>query len=227
MNFEVLRKRAMLAVTAGIACLVAVGVVMPSPTPPESLLGPPVASVQHTRTATSLHAQHAKHKKHTRTAGQAQSALAPLTAPAAPVRLVVPSIHLDSTVLPIDVTAGGVLDPPADTQEVGWWRESAPPGAHAGQTVLTGHTVHTGGGVMNNLGQIRPGDVVEVVTAEGAMRYRTEVVRDYTKAELAQSAVDLFGQDRSNGRLVLVTCTGWTGHDYTSNTVVTATPAGA
>ena len=215
----------MLAATAGIACLVAGGVVLASsPTPAVPVTAPPVAQVQHPRATPSPHPQHRKHAEHR---ASRPARVKPLTAPASPVRLVVPSIHLNSTVLPVDLSAGGVLDPPADTHEVGWWRASARPGARAGQTVLTGHTVHTGGGVMNDLAQVHPGDVVQVVTAKGTMRYRASAVRIYTKAELAQSAVDLFGQDRRQGRLVLVTCTGWTGHDYTSNTVVTATPAPA
>jgi LPXTG-site transpeptidase (sortase) family protein len=150
----------------------------------------------------------------------------PLSSPAKPIRLVVPSLGIRATVLPIEVNARNVLDPPGDVKEVGWWRRSVRPGADHGQTVLTGHTVHTGGGVMNRLGSLKQGKVVRVVTPKGTMVYRTTKVLTLTKAQLAKRSTELFGQTRASNRLVLVTCTGWTGKDYTSNIVVFATPLG-
>ncbi len=150
----------------------------------------------------------------------------PMAAPAAPVRLVVPALKLRAPVLPIEVSPDAVLDPPADPTEVGWWRRSARPGADHGQTVLTGHTVHTGGGVMDRLGQVKRGQVVRVVTKRGTMVYRATRVLTLTKAQLAARSKDLFAQGRDVNRLVLITCTGWTGSGYTSNTVVFARPLG-
>ena len=150
----------------------------------------------------------------------------PLGAPAAPRLLIVPSIKLRAPIVPIEVDSRGVLTPPADVHEVGWWKRSAKPGATSGQTLITGHTVHTGGGVMNRLGDLRPGDVVRIRTPQGTVDYRTTKVFVYTKAQLAAHAHQLFGQGRKSVRLVLVTCTGWTGHDYTSNIIVFADPLG-
>ena len=81
----------------------------------------------------------------------------PLAAPSDPRMLIVPEIKLRAPIIPIEVTPDGVLNPPEDVDEVGWWKRSARPGATSGQTVVTGHTVHTGGGVMNRLGDLRPG----------------------------------------------------------------------
>lgn len=150
----------------------------------------------------------------------------PMSAPAAPVRLVVPALKVRAPVLPIEVTPQAVLDPPRNPRDVGWWRRSARPGAERGQTVLTGHTVHTGGGVMDRLGKLRRGQVVKVVTRRGTMVYRTTRVVTWTKAELAKRSVALFAQKRPTNRLVLITCTGWTGSSYTSNIVVFAQPLG-
>jgi sortase (surface protein transpeptidase) len=86
--------------------------------------------------------------------------------------------------------------------------------------------VHDGGGVMDRLGKLKVGRVVRVVTPKGTMAYRTTKVLTLTKAQLAQRSRALFGQTRPSNRLVLVTCTGWTGSDYTSNTVVFAKPLG-
>ncbi|HET6651789.1 MAG TPA: class F sortase [Nocardioides sp.] len=141
--------------------------------------------------------------------------------PAQPVRLVVPALDLDSRVAPIEVDTSGVLYPPDDVDVTGWWKRSAKPGAHRGQTVLTGHTVSTGGGVMDRLDELRPGDRVRVRTPKGVVRYETTRVRTYSRAELAHDARRLFGQKRSP-RLVLITCTDWDGAQYRSNTVAFA-----
>jgi LPXTG-site transpeptidase (sortase) family protein len=150
----------------------------------------------------------------------------PLSSPATPVKLIIPSLKLSAAIRPIEVNSSNVLDPPSNVRDVGWWRRSVRPGVDHGQTVLTGHTVHDGGGVMDRLGKLQVGDVVRVVTPKGAMVYRTTDVLTLTKAQLAQRSSGLFGQTRPSNRLVLVTCTGWTGKDYTSNTVVFAKPLG-
>jgi LPXTG-site transpeptidase (sortase) family protein len=152
-----------------------------------------------------------------------------LGAPSDPELLIVPSIGLRAPVVPIVMVredGANVLHPPSDYHEVGWWTGSAKPGSPSGQTLLTGHTVHTGGGVMNELGELKPGAEVEVKTKLGTVEYRTTQVFVYTKAQLSKHSKDLFGQDRPDNRLVLVTCTGWTGSYYTSNIIVFATPLG-
>lgn len=149
-----------------------------------------------------------------------------MSAPAKPVRLVVPALRIKAPILPIEVDAQAVLDPPRNPRDVGWWQRSARPGAKVGQTVLTGHTVHTGGGVMDRLGQLHRGQLVRVVTPHGTMTYTTTRVVTWSKAELAERAVDIFAQKRSDARLVLITCSGWTGSSYTSNVVVFAQPLG-
>jgi LPXTG-site transpeptidase (sortase) family protein len=146
--------------------------------------------------------------------------------PTDPEMLIVPVIKLRAPIVPIVSTPDNVLHPPADTHEVGWWRYSAKPGATDGQTVLTGHTVHTGGGVMNRLGELKPGALVQIKTKRGTLDYWTTKVFVYTREQLAKHANELFSQEREHNRLVLVTCTGWTGSEYTSNIIVFATPLG-
>ncbi|MFL6156599.1 MAG: class F sortase [Marmoricola sp.] len=146
--------------------------------------------------------------------------------PARPELLIVKDIDLRAPVIPIEINPEGVLHPPADVHEVGYWKRSAKPGAPTGQTLITGHTVHTGGGVMNRLGDLRPGALVQIKTKNGTVDYVTTKVFVYTKAQLAKHAQDLFSQKRPHNRLVLVTCTGWTGSEYTSNIIVFADPLG-
>ncbi|MEO5652572.1 MAG: class F sortase [Marmoricola sp.] len=147
-------------------------------------------------------------------------------APAPPVRLVVPSLKVKAPILPISVTPDLSLDPPRNPRDVGWWQRSAKPGSTTGQTVLTGHTVHTGGGALDNLGDLRRGQIVKVVTPKGTMVYRTTKIVVYTKEELAKHSVEIFGQERPGARLVLITCSGWTGSYYKQNIVVYAAPLG-
>ena len=87
-----------------------------------------------------------------------------LGGPAYPVRLKVPKLKVEAPILPIEVTPEGVLDPPSNPRDVGWWKRSARPGAYDGQTVITGHTVHTGGGVMDHLGRLKKHDLVQIIT---------------------------------------------------------------
>ena len=149
----------------------------------------------------------------------------PLPHPAQPRELIVRSLDIRAPILPIALE-GTTLTPPSDARTVGWWTGSARPGARHGNTVITGHTVHTGGGEMDHLGTLRPGALVQVRTPAGLMNYRATKVFDYTKAQLAAHALDLFDQGRKHNRLVLITCTGWTGTEYTSNTIVFAKPLG-
>ena len=145
--------------------------------------------------------------------------------PAPPADLIVPSLGIRSRIVPIEVV-DHVLTPPSDARLTGWWTGSAQPGSTRGQTVLTGHTVSSGGGVMDRLGQIRRGAIVKVRTPKGVMDYQATRVVVYTKEQLAENANDLFLQDRENPRLVLITCTGWTGSYYTSNVIVFGKPLG-
>jgi LPXTG-site transpeptidase (sortase) family protein len=146
--------------------------------------------------------------------------------PGAPVRLSMPRLKVTAPVVPIAMV-DRALDPPRDYHEVGWWSASAKPGAGEGQTVITGHTVHTGGASMNRLGDLRAGDLVDVISRRGTMEYVVRRSTVYSRADLAKRARELFGQDRGRGRLVLITCTDWDGREYQSNIVVLAQPLGA
>nr|WP_179665617.1 class F sortase [Nocardioides panaciterrulae] len=159
--------------------------------------------------------------------GAATSGAAPEAAPAAwvpgaPRRVVIPALHVDAPVLPIKAP-GGILVPPSDPQELGWWAGGARPGAARGTALVTGHTVHTGGGALDDLETLRRGDRVLVRTDRGRIHYVVKRVAVYSKGAVAKHARRLFSQ-RVRGRLVLVTCEDWNGERYLSNVVVVATP---
>ena len=131
-------------------------------------------------------------------------------------------MDVSAPVVAIDA-ADGALTPPSDPSTVGWWSAGAQPGAARGSAVITGHTVHTGGGAFDDLDKLVPGSLVVVSTARGSLRYQVSTVTTYRKATLAKRAAQLFGQG-VRGRLVLVTCEDWNGEVYLSNVVVVALP---
>lgn len=121
-----------------------------------------------------------------------------------------------------------VLPVPEDLTEATWW--GAGLGAERGASVFAGH-VNWGGqtGPFAELWHTTSGDTVSVVDDSGEKwRYEVTETRTFDKDELADNAVDLFGQ-REQHRVVLVTCGGrWTGGDegYSQNRVVVAHAAG-
>jgi hypothetical protein len=142
--------------------------------------------------------------------------------PGAPRRVLIPRLHVDAPVLPVKAP-GGTLVPPGDPQRLGWWAAGARPGDRTGSALVTGHTVHTGGGALDDLETLRRGDRVTVRTDRGRIRYAVRRVAVFGKGALASRAERLFSQDVP-GRLVLITCEDWDGSRYLSNVVVTASP---
>ncbi len=140
-----------------------------------------------------------------------------------PLRLEIPDLDVDAEVLPI-LAPGGVLTPPSDPQELGWWADGARPGDRRGSALVTGHTVSTGGGALDELEDLDEGDRILVHSARKESDYSVESVQTLDKGDLADQAELLFSQ-AVPGRLVVVTCEDWNGVEYLSNVVVTATPA--
>ncbi len=137
-----------------------------------------------------------------------------------PTRLIVPQLDVNAPVVPIPVD-NGILLPPSNPQMLGWWDQGAMPGALRGGALITGHTVHTGGGAFDNLETLHKGDRVQVRTAKGLIRYAVTGVTIYDKGKLARDAQRVFSQT-GPGRLVLITCEDWNGSGYDSNAIVFA-----
>ena len=96
------------------------------------------------------------------------------------------------------------------------------PGSPNGTAIITGHTVHTGGGALDNLEQTQAGDRIVVDMPGGDLAYTVESMRIYPKGTLAADAAEVFAQDVP-GRLAVITCEDWNGTTYLSNVVVIAT----
>jgi len=126
---------------------------------------------------------------------------------------------ITAPVVPITL-AGSSLTPPNDPQVLGWWGKRA--GAQRGTTLLTGHTVHDGGGTFDDLEHTTIGALAHI----NGHSYEVKSVSVISKDELAERAPVLFAQT-GRPKLVLVTCEDYnpaTGH-YASNVVVVLNPA--
>ncbi|MET7280525.1 class F sortase [Kribbella sp. NPDC005582] len=152
--------------------------------------------------------------------GATTARTSPAARPGRPLLLTIPRLHVSAAVLAID-TEDGALTPPPNPRTVGWWSDGALPGARLGSAVITGHTVHTGGGAFDDLEHLQAGDAVGVTTARGELGYRVTGVTTYRKQTLAKNAARIFDQSVP-GRLVLITCEDWNGKVYLSNAVVVA-----
>jgi len=146
----------------------------------------------------------------------------PVARPGVPLLVAIERLGVSAPVVPIRAEHGS-LTPPGNPRKVGWWSGGALPGARQGSAVITGHTVHNGGGAFDELERLRGGDVVVVSTSRGTVRYRVTGVTTYRKQAFARRAATVLDQG-SPGRLVLITCEDWTGKVYLSNVVVVAQP---
>jgi LPXTG-site transpeptidase (sortase) family protein len=141
-----------------------------------------------------------------------------------PYTLRIPRIGVDTPVVPIQSNAVRVLEPPRDPRIAGWWSDGAAPGEPQGSAVVVGHSVRNdGGGVFDDLGDLRRGNAIEVKGADSALTYRVQSVDVMSKDELARSAEKIFAQT-GTGRLVIISCEDWDGSVWRSNVVTIAAP---
>ncbi len=113
---------------------------------------------------------------------------------------------------------------PDSAFSLAWYRFGPRPGDPVGATVIAGHvdTVEEGIGPLARLGDLQPGDRIEVVTRRGIVRYGVTSVDRIAKSVLDLPA--LFSR-AGRARLHLVTCGGDYVADrggYQDNLVVTA-----
>jgi hypothetical protein len=142
---------------------------------------------------------------------------------AAPVRLRVPSIDVDTTLLHLGLDGEGVLEVPEDPDLVGWFSWGTAPG-DLGAAVMAGHVdSHEGPAVFFDLADIPVGAEILIDRQDGTTAvFRVERVAHYPKDDLP--TVEVYA---STGReLRLITCGGeWDGGEvgYRDNIVAYAT----
>ena len=122
-----------------------------------------------------------------------------------PVRLVIPSIQLDATIEARGLDAGRNLDTASDFEHVAWYDRGPAPG-QPGNALINGHVNWwTGDAAFTRLKQVRIGDRVQVVRADGTSVLFTVSARQTVPANARVAS--LFAPSRS-ASLTLITCAG-------------------
>ena len=133
------------------------------------------------------------------------SGSAPMHA-AAPVRLQVPSIGVDSTLVDLGLQADGTLEVPEGAFPAGWYTGAPTPG-EVGPAIIAGHVDWAGQpGVFFDLGDLSPGDAIVITREDGSTaRFSVTRVERFDKSEFPTQEV--YG-DLDTAGLRLITCGG-------------------
>jgi LPXTG-site transpeptidase (sortase) family protein len=122
-----------------------------------------------------------------------------------PARLVIPRINLDATIEARGLDANRNIQTAKDFRHVAWYDLGPAPG-QPGDAIINGHVNWwTGDAVFTRLAQVRAGDVVIVVRADGA-NVRFKVTSERTVPWNARVG-SLFASSPI-ATLTLITCTG-------------------
>ena len=140
-----------------------------------------------------------------------------------PVRVLIPAIGVDASVIPLGLDRTGALEVPENFGDTGWWTGGSRPGER-GPAVIAGHVdSYTGPAVFFKIGKLRRGDAIAVQRADGSrVKFHVQRARHYAKARFPTAEV--YGKT-AGPTLRLITCSGTfdraSGH-YLDNTVVYA-----
>lgn len=114
---------------------------------------------------------------------------------------------------------------PEDVATIGWYEYGPRPGDSAGSAVLTGHINdrNQGLGVFAQIGDLNPGDTLQVVDSVGTTRTFSVIAREsWPKPDVP---LDRLFDRGGEPRLVLITCGGIfdrSSGNYEDNIAVTA-----
>ena len=140
-----------------------------------------------------------------------------------PMRLAIPSVDIDTSLLRLDLNADGSLQVPWKPLLAGWYQRSPTPG-QLGPAIIAGHVDSwaTGPAVFYHLAQIHVGARVLVTRADtSTARFRVTAIRSYAKARFPTDTV--YG-DVNRAELRLITCANWNSatEEYDNDVVVFA-----
>jgi hypothetical protein len=143
--------------------------------------------------------------------------------PSPPARLEIPAIGVSTPLVRLGLLADGTMEVPRDYGVAGWFSGGPMPG-QLGPAVVAAHVdSRTGPAVFYRLRDLRPGDQLRVVRADGrVVRFEVESLARYPKREFPYDEV--FGATTTPA-LRLITCAGdfdRSQRSYRDNLVVSA-----
>jgi hypothetical protein len=105
--------------------------------------------------------------------------------PSPPARLEIPAIGVSTSLVRLGLLADGTMEVPRDDGVAGWFNGGPMPG-QLGPAVIAGHVDSTTGpAVFYRLRDLRPGDQIRVVRADGrVVRFEVESLARYPKREV-------------------------------------------
>lgn len=125
--------------------------------------------------------------------------------PSEPTQLQIPSLNINTPVLPVGQTKTGEMEAPKDRNVTGWYKYGYLPGS-LGNAVIAGHSWHTTGrGIFASLEKIMPGDTIRLTTSTHIQEYVARELKTFNADHPLTE--DIFGAS-TKSRLNLVTCTG-------------------
>jgi hypothetical protein len=126
----------------------------------------------------------------------------------APVRIIIPSLRVDASVMRLGRAADGSIQVPplANHNLAGWYDQSVTPGQD-GTSIILGHVdSFTGRSVFYDIKDLTQGELVEVVRADGrTATFSVDGVQEVAKATFPSR--EIYGTTRYPG-LRLITCGG-------------------
>lgn len=197
------------ATVLGVSGMAAIGatVLAQEPAPP-SVAGPAgdLTDAASEGPAGTPSAPGRKHPEATEPAVGPDEPSGPQLPESSPVQVAIPGLGVTSTVVDLGLNLDGTMEVPQDPAEVGWYVGSHSPGG-GGAAVLAGHvTWDRAPAVFFRLGDLRPGDRVEVTREDGRTAvFEVRRVARFPKDEFPTDAV--YGQI-DHPSLRLITCGG-------------------
>lgn len=152
------------------------------------------------------------------------------SAPWQPAQLMIPSLHINASVMSVGATADGKMDAPVSQAinspywtSVFWYEPGAAPG-QAGNAVIAGHVDRVGGdpAVFWPLNTLTQGNTVQIQTVgQKTLTFVVDRVVKYPADDAGQNVLQaVFGPTKAH-HLNLITCSGaWTGQGYDERLVV-------
>ncbi|MET4927278.1 class F sortase [Streptomyces sp. PSRA5] len=158
-------------------------------------------------------------------AGKKQAAALPASDP---VRVMIPSLKVDSTLERLGLDKNRAMETPEDPDKAGWYHPGPAPGAN-GPSIIAGHVTWDGAPtVFFDLARIDPGDKVEVARKDGrTAEFTVDRVATYAKDKFP--TVEVY-RNLDHAGLRLITCGGdfsEADRRYADNVVVYATLTGS
>lgn len=124
-----------------------------------------------------------------------------------PTRLRIPAIKVDASFVELGLAADKTIEVPKSFTEVGWYIHGPTPG-ELGPAIVLGHVDSRvlGAAVFFYLGQLKPGDTIEIDRKDGSTAvFRVDELDRYSQDDFP---TDLVYGNINHAGLRLITCTG-------------------